>query len=129
MIRLTTCIFIANIVVLAACSTQDNLKQTSNQKAEPPPQPSSASGLRISKTGLGKAWPFTVDEGTLACRGSGGVGEVVFAAGGVTYALNGVAKRSKKYSDVESIWATNPAIPGTKKDIGPLIERGLKLCN
>lgn len=81
--------------------------------------------LRISRDDFGDDWPFTVDEGILACVG---VSEVVFKAGGKTYAVNGMAVGTGKYAEVEEIWADNPSIPGTKKNIGPIIDRGLELC-
>ena len=83
---------------------------------------------KISRQEFGTDWPFTVDEGLLTCKGSGGVGEVVFTAKGASYAVNGVAKGTKRYRPIEDVWAENPSLPGTKKNIGPIIERGLRLC-
>lgn len=84
--------------------------------------------LHITKADFGDAWPFTVDEGVLTGTGSGGVGEVTFTTNGVTYGVNGLANGTGKYAEIEAIWAANPSIPGTKKDIGPIIKRGLELC-
>ncbi|MDQ3802462.1 MAG: YebY family protein [Acidobacteriota bacterium] len=64
----------------------------------------------------------------MACHGRNGVGAVIFTADGRTYAVNGIARGTKKYREVEEIWLDNPSIPGAKRDIGPIIERGLKLC-
>ena len=82
----------------------------------------------VSKGELGEEWPFSVSEGVLHCEGSGGVGAVTFEADGTTYAVNGFAKELEAGADIEEIWANNPAIPGTKKNIGPIIDRGLALC-
>ena len=89
----------------------------------------SVDGTHIGRADLGDAWPLTVEEGTLACNGSGGVGEVFFTAPeGTAYAVNGAAKSNERLADVTPIWADNPDINGLKKDIGPLIDKGLALC-
>ena len=85
----------------------------------------SAAPTKITKKELGDQWPFTVTEGVLACLPAGAV---IFAAEGVTYAVNGTAKGLKKYAAIEKIWLPNPEIPGTRKKIGPVLDRGLKLC-
>jgi hypothetical protein len=74
---------------------------------------------------MGKQWPLTVDSGTLSCDGSDGVGSVTFETGGKLYAVNGLA-RQDGYADITPIWAK--AGYGLRKNIGPLIDRGLKLC-
>jgi len=85
----------------------------------------SEAGVLVKSSDLGNAWPLTVAEGRLECRG---VNEVVFTANSVTYALNGQALGSKKYAPVNSIWLADPDIEGNKKNIGALIDRGLSLC-
>lgn len=82
----------------------------------------------VSKDDLGEAWPFSVSEGVLDCEGSGGVGAVTFEANGTTYAVNGVAKDQGAGADIEEIWLDDPTIPGAKKSISPIIDRGLALC-
>jgi Protein of unknown function (DUF2511) len=98
------------------------------------------SGIRagnISRSDLGKAWPLTVDSGRLACHGNtvrftnrkryavhGNA--VTFIANGTTYAVNGFAVRQHRWSNIRPIWAD--AGGGLKKDLGPLTERGLRLC-
>ena len=94
-------------------------------KAEGALSPSEA---EVSREEFGAKWPLTVDRGVLSCNGSNGTGQVFFTAGGKIYAVNGLARGTKKYPPVDEIWADNPAGPGPKKDIGPIIERGLKLC-
>lgn len=84
--------------------------------------------VRITKDEYGDDWPFTVSEGVLEGAGSGGLGEVLFTADGVTYAVNGTAKQTGKYVDIEKIWADDPALEGLKKNIGPIVDRGLGLC-
>jgi len=83
-----------------------------------------------SKT-IGKStfadWPLTVDSGVLKCAGSGGVGKVTIVVSGKPYALNGSAKGDKANLDIQSIWA-DEGTAGLKRDIGPLIQDGLRLC-
>lgn len=90
--------------------------------------PSFAESEKVSKSMFGKAWPLTVDEGVLSCTGSKGLGAVTFEAKGTRYAVNGVAVSQKKYADIGKIWAPDPAGIVPKKSMGPLLERGLKLC-
>jgi hypothetical protein len=86
-----------------------------------------AANLDVSRAQMKDAWPFTIDGGTLKCSG----GLVTFATGNKTYAVNGSAKakgRTIGWTDVVEIWRDNPAIPGTKISIGPVISKGLELC-
>lgn len=74
-------------------------------------------------------WPFTVDEVTLRCRQPTGAGwgmATATTSDGREFALNGTAR--SRYAPVDPIWAPNPAIRGTKIDIGPAINRALALC-
>lgn len=100
------------------------------ESATPPsPSRSRARGpIMITQQDLGDAWPFTVDSGLLDCRGAG---EVVFTVDGRSYAVNGLAKGTKKYDDISPIWSlilTSGSSSDAKKDIGPIITRGLALC-
>jgi hypothetical protein len=105
-----------------------------NRRPGAPPSPTGPSGdahvqSLITKESFGEAWPLTVSRGELGCRR----GEVTFIVvddrngNAVTYAVNAKAKESG-HRDISEILADNPKSPGTKKDIGPLIDRGLKLC-
>ena len=73
--------------------------------------------------GLAGLISLTVDGGTLACEGAGAV---TFTVGGTTYAVNGMASGNGQWPDIDPIWAKGSDTP--KKDIGPLIDRGLQLC-
>lgn len=86
-------------------------------------EPSTPPGY-VSRDLLGDAWPLTVDDGVLACRDQA----VVFTSGGTVYAINGTAKQRGDYADIAPIWADHPTIEGLKKDLSPLLERGLALC-
>ncbi|KLO45365.1 hypothetical protein ABH37_00790 [Mycobacterium haemophilum] len=95
------------------------------------PSPSAAhpGGFVSEATWTDGPWPLTVSEGTLACHPLGAhLGRVTFTSGGTTYWVNGTAKAAHKYADLDDIWRDNPDIPGTKINIGPLLDRGLALC-
>ena len=86
------------------------------------------SGEEISKSSVDFDWPFAVASGRVECRNGC---EVVFTSNGVTYSINGTADAfasQRGYRDVRPIWADNPAILGTKINIGPIISIGLDLC-
>jgi hypothetical protein len=82
----------------------------------------------VTRADLGQTWPLTVNMGRLDCIGENGVGAVIFyGPDGTEYALNGTAKSQLPHvQGIDPIWAD--AGGGLKKDIGPLIERGLALC-
>ncbi|MBD1864296.1 MULTISPECIES: DUF2511 domain-containing protein [Trichocoleus] len=89
-----------------------------------------SNSITISQAEFGDSWPFTVSNGELYCIGEGNgqqVGAVVFATEDESYAVNGTAK-ALGYKAIEEIWRSNPAIPGTKINIGPIIQRGLEIC-
>ncbi len=92
------------------------------------PEPEARPRGYVSRGELGEAWPLTTTKGVLACDGSDGFGAATIATGGKVYALNGIAKGWDAGLDIDPIWADNPAIAGTKKDIGVLIDRALRLC-
>jgi len=82
----------------------------------------------VTSSGLGAAWPLTSPSARLECDPqSKGIPVAVALVDGRRYALNGLAKHHG-YPGIEPVWAHNPSIPGTRKNIGPLIERALKLC-
>jgi hypothetical protein len=95
----------------------------------------------------GDKWPFTVKEGFVACPDGQ---SVIFLTGAKKYALNGVAK-SKGYTPIEPIWRLDPEMikmqkeiaksekkslkeiqnnmgPTPRVSIGPVLDKGLKLC-
>lgn len=86
----------------------------------------SSNAALMSRDQLGSDWPLTVDEGAVRCEGAG---EVYFEATGQTYAVNGTAMGMSDLPDIDAIWADDPETPGLKINIGPIIDRGLKLCD
>lgn len=87
-------------------------------------EPGALVSERITKEDIPDEWPFTADAGMLGCQS----GAVTFTTGGNTYAVNGAAKGAGKYLALEEIWADSASIPGTKASVGPVIARGLALC-
>jgi len=94
----------------------------------PAPHAAYANSAKISSSEFGAKWPFKVKEVEVRCRSLGQLKELVVIADGKSYALNGTAKRDRSLRDIEEIWLPDPSIPGTKINIGPIIERGKGLC-
>lgn len=77
-------------------------------------------------------WPFTVTGGVLICHAPH---RVTFTANGVEYALNGAAKSTGQFQDVNPILRdtggyieiNNTRVPA-KQGGGPMAVRGLDLC-
>jgi hypothetical protein len=71
-------------------------------------------------------WPFTVPGGALGCNPESQA--VTFRVGEKIYALNGIAMEERRYLPLEAIWLKNREIPGTRINIGPMIDTGLRFC-
>lgn len=80
---------------------------------------------QVTHAQYGDRWPLTVQSGTLKCLDHK---DVVIRVGETWYALNGTAKDDGSFEDIDPIWADDPNLPGLKKNIGVLIDDGLKLC-
>lgn len=92
----------------------------------PPATPASGPGwANVAAADFGDRWPLTVSAGTLRCEGSRAV---VFETNGRRYAVNGTAASRPGVRPLEEIWAPDPSIAGLRKNISPLLERGLSLC-
>ena len=95
---------------------------------------SSSTNMKVSRADLGDAWPFTVDSGVVACNHPSS--EIVFftSQSQKIYAIDEVAKGMemakgmKRYADVREILRDHPSVAGSKVDIGPILDRGRKLC-
>lgn len=83
------------------------------------------SSVWITKAQYGKRWPFKVTGGLLSCVSGSAV---TFRARGTTYAVNGTARMWKLGREIRPIWRDDPSFPGLKVNIGPIIDRGLRLC-
>jgi hypothetical protein len=97
-------------VALAACSSGDDGS-------------SDGGAGRVTKSDIGEDWPLTVDGGHPRLRGRR---RRDTADDGTTYAVSGIAGGMDKWRDIDPIWAD--AQGPYKKNIGPLIQRGLVLC-
>lgn len=75
------------------------------------------SGTIVRDEDFGARWPFTVSQGYLDCID----GSAVFRSQMTEYGLNGVAT-SRGYHSIDPIWRNNPEIPGTKINIGGMIQ-------
>lgn len=130
---------------IAASSSNVNTEQTKQKPTTVPPMTNTPSPTAeatalpagyVSRAQYGKKWPFTVEEGVIACIGP--VNRVVFISGGKTYALNGTAQggREKRgWLHFEEIWAKDPEyanIKGAEEfkiDVQPFIYMGLDICS
>lgn len=121
-------IFIYALVVTDGSGNSGSNATAPNTNSTTTPNTSSttpSNELRVSAADFGDDWPLTVQSGVLRCGRSMAV---TFTHGGWEYAINGVARSREGFRPIQEIWQDNPEIPGTKKSIAPLIERGLELC-
>ena len=85
----------------------------------------------VTKAEYGDEWAFTFDDGVISCIKGG-----VFIADGrtlVKYPLTGLSMTYMRNGMIpakplEEVWLKNPKNPGTKINVGPFIQEGLKLC-
>ncbi len=100
-------------------------------KQMPGPAGTEVPSLHVGCGDFGE-WPLTVKSGVLQCEeeivSSLVVQRVTFTTpDGVTYAVNGHALDAG-YPDIKPIWKKEPGGYGLRVNIGPLIDRGLRLC-
>ena len=124
--RYATAIALALAFGVAGCG--DDGDSSADSPAEEQAAPDSGA-LAASDFPEGE-WPLTVSEGVVRCEGSDGSGSVIFRApDGTDYAVNGTAQTVKQdLPEIEAIWKKDPDVPGTRINIGPVIDRGLELC-
>ena len=86
----------------------------------------------VSSAEYGALWPFHPGEATLYC---GGAGAIWAEIDGQHYALNALASAWVEerhpdvvLSDLAPIWRDDPNLPGTKADLGPVMDRALAIC-
>lgn len=90
-------------------------------------------GLMVNTT-FGDEWPLTVPYVVAHCEDITVSGRSLQVAtvndsDGKTYAVNGTAKDHGNFLDIDPIWASNTDVPGLKKDISPVIDAALALCD
>jgi hypothetical protein len=84
-----------------------------------PPTP--REGIEIRQAEYGDHWPFAIQRGRLRCEGTGAV---ILTAQGKDYAVNRMA--GTRYASIQPV---RKSTNDPKIDIGPIISRGLTLCN
>lgn len=89
------------------------------------PGPASTGRIVVSRDQFGDEWPLTVERGEVECM-DGFI--AVFHQNAKTWALNGAAQ-TRGYPEIDPIWRDNPAVPGTKINIGVLTELALQQCD
>ena len=96
--------------------------------AAPPAEPGSQVRRKpVSSDDFPGLWPLSMTSGTLNCLPKNGQTMVTFTTPtGITYAINGSAR--SMWPPIDPFWRDNPEIPGTKINIGPLLDAGLALC-
>ena len=83
------------------------------------------SGVPVSRDSLADAWPLSVSAGWIDCIAGQ---RVVFRTRRASFALNGTA-RSAGYAPIEPIWKYESGDARLRVNIGPLLRRGLALCD
>jgi hypothetical protein len=124
------------MLIFGAAGCGGDTGRSSDPTKEPPAQVASTKqtapeqGTLLESDFPAGEWPLTVNKGVVHCDGSGGVGAVIFRApDGTDYAVNGAAKTARPdLPKIEAIWQKDPAVPGTRINIGPVIDKGLELC-
>ena len=118
----------------------DNLRQRDvgaarrQQRAAEPPRPPRNPAIVTADTWADGPWPLTVDGGILTCTPVAGVEAVYITTtdDGRMWPLNGAGRahhgRWGAEPATEPIWRENPRIPGSRVNIGPLIDRARSLC-
>lgn len=122
--------FIGFVVFIAIIGSLDNNDKPAKSKLK-----TNKNTEVISKEMFGDKWPFTVESGTLECKGYA----VFFIHNNIRYGVNGTS-HSKQDKDIDAIWKYNEEMmkalkelgdtegPYPKISIGPIVDRGLKLC-
>ena len=123
--------FVGGVLAVLLLTLCDSPKKTSDRVSPPAASKRApvSRGVRVTRAEWGDDWPFTVDSGMVNCLDPKGnkLGAAVFIYSGKTYALNGYAQ-SRGYRNIRPIWRDNPDIPGTKINIGPMIDLALDQC-
>lgn len=82
----------------------------------------------VSRATLGDDWPLSIEEGILTCSAQR---EILLTTSQGTYAVNGTARgrmEENRWKDINEVTVEGSA-PGLIKDLSPLLDVGLALCN
>jgi hypothetical protein len=116
--------FSKTVLILIVCS----LVGCSTQPIEPKKLESKK--FEIDAQQYGENWPLRVERGKLACEQNA----VTFEADGIIYAINGRAqtenhRNGRGWANSKNIRRYDPqGVMYGLMDVGPLIQRGLALC-
>jgi len=131
-------VFLAYAIALAVAPRTSQVAASANpsssasdlaapiSSAVPPSADSRSQVLKWSY--FGDAWPLSVPEATVSCRGASAV---VLTVEGKDYAVNGSALTQYKSMATirdDGLWKDAESGAGTKISIGPIIDIGLGLC-
>lgn len=124
----------AAAMLLAACSGEEAAAPSSTPEPATPepvatPVPTPDPSV-VTATEYGEDWPFTFDEGTLACDDvENGPAARIRAPDNIEYALNGVAIAFgfPELTMDSDVWRDDPST-GAKVSLGDLVGRALELC-
>jgi hypothetical protein len=111
-----SCVAAALVLLLAGCFLCARTEFFS--------QPGLGPASEMSRDDDPSTWPFTVDEGAVACDS----GAVTFTAGGVTYAINHPAREWGLGADPAPILDGQASGDAAEGALAPIVERGLALC-
>ena len=81
--------------------------------AAPTPSPQRFE-VNAAMTPAGERWPLTVDSAEVICGPTNQLLLGVPDNSGTIYWLNGLAKQTHKYADINAIWKDDPDVPGLK---------------
>jgi len=115
-------IFVGLCIAVGLCGR--NSDKPVDEKAKP-------NKIHIKKAEYGEKWPFRFPEAVLSCKNDA---VIVSFGDAMSFGLNGVAIQNGyediavKYNGKSVMWLDDPKNPGLKISIGPMITRGLKLC-
>ena len=90
--------------------------------------PSGTSSTSLSHNDF-ELWPYTLT-GEVVCLPQSRETQhlVLRASDGQLYAINGLARSSGQYQDINDFWKDDPTQPGLKINVDQVISRGLALC-
>lgn len=119
----------------AADAAQRRYERRQKKCPEFDARPGTVEGTPSLHVGCGEIhpWPLTVKQGILECEESEVAGFVqqsvtLLTPDGTVYGINGTAL-DDGYADFKhTIWKKSPEGHGLMVDVGPLIDRGLALC-
>lgn len=121
----TTTMATTTVTTSTTTTTTTTVTPTTSAPLEPQACQQDGNTMVVNESCLDRPWPFSIEQGTLACDADA----VTFETAGAVYALNGLAIGRDLGTDPDPIWLDNPEVEGFKISIGSLIDIGLSLCD